>query len=354
MPDWTRSMIQTYEYLKVDPGTWMNSELLNHITGCSITRDCSTDTLCYATIDATEVLPECYVRVYLVCTQDRITEKIPLGTFLVQSPSTSYNGKVYHISMDAYSPLLELKDSKPPFGYSIPKGTNIMELAARLCSENCRAPVVETTCNETLKADFISTDDDTWLSFLSDLIANADYIFDIDEMGRILFEKKQDIASLQPVETYVDDDLSILYPDTDLDQDFYGIPNTVEVIYSSLNGHLFAKAVNNDASSPISVANRGRVVLYRVVNPEFPGAATQAYLNRYAEQVLRELSTLEYTLHYSHGFTPVRVGDCVRIFYSAAGLEDVKVCIKTQTIECAPGCKVSETGVYTRRLYEEG
>jgi hypothetical protein len=347
-------MAQTFEYLKVDPATWMNSEPLNFITGCSITRDCSADTLYYATIDSTEVLPESYVRVYLVCTQDKITEKFPLGTFLVQTPSTSFNGRISHISMDAYSPLLELKDSKPPFGYAVPKGTKIMELAAKLCRENCRAPVVETSNTEVTKSDFIATEDDTWLSFLSDFIANADYIFDVDEMGRILFEKKQDTASLQPVTTYFDDDMSILYPDTDLKQDFYGIPNVVEIVYSSLNGHLFAKAVNNDTSSPISVANRGRIVLHRIMNPDFPGAASQEYLNRYAEQTLREMSTLEYTLQYSHGFTTARVGDCVRIYYSKAGLEDVKVRISSQTIECVPGCKVSETGVYTQRLYGEG
>ena len=45
------------------------------------------------------------------------------------------------------------------------------------------------------------------------LISNAKYSFDLDELGRILFSPNQDIASLQPVWTYVDGNSSILYPD---------------------------------------------------------------------------------------------------------------------------------------------
>lgn len=353
MPDWTRSMIQTYEYFKVDPSTWMNAERLTKITKCSITRDLATDTLCQASIDSTERIPECYVRAYLVTKQDGIVERTPLATVLVQTPSVEFDGRVTSISMDAYSPILELKDSKPPFGYAIKRGMNIMDLAYDLCSENCRAPVVRTTSNETTKTHFIATDDDTWLSFLTDLIANAGYEFDVDEMGRILFKKKQDIAALQPVATYFDDNVSILYPDIDMNQDFYGIPNVVEVVYSSFNGYLYSKAVNDDPSSPISTVSRGRKIVRRFINPDFSGAATQSYLDRYAEQTLRNLSTLECSVRYSHGFTPARAGECVQIFYENAGINGVKVLITSQTIECAPGTKVSEVGMYTQHLYGE-
>jgi hypothetical protein len=56
---------------------------------------------------------------------------------------------------------------------------------------------------------------------------------------------------------------------------------------------------------------------------------------------------------YSHGYCPVRIGDCVRLNYRRAGLDDVKAMVKTQTIKCSSGgCEVSETAVFTKKLWK--
>ena len=213
MADWASSMQQTFEYYIVDPGTWRDTKKLNNVKSCTISRDSDTETLGSATIDITESLGECYVRVYLITLQNGIKEKHPLGTFLVQTPSSSFDGKVRSVSMDAYTPLLELKENPPPLGYSVLEGDNIMQKAYQICRENTRAPVVETPCEETLKYDFVANTDDTWITFITDLIGNAKYSFALDEMGRILFSPKQDTAALQPVWTYDDGNSSILYSD---------------------------------------------------------------------------------------------------------------------------------------------
>ena len=137
--------------------------------------------------------------------------------------------------MDTYTPLLELKEGMPPLGYSVAKKENVMDMVYRLTREHARAPVITPNCTKKLFYDFVANTDDTWLSFLIDLMANAKYKFSLDEMGRILFAPDQDTASLQPVWTYTDDNSSILYPDLTMDHDLYGIPNVVEVIYSSGN-----------------------------------------------------------------------------------------------------------------------
>ena len=107
MPDWLSSMQQTFEYYVVDSITWKDTKKLDTIISCSITRDLETETLGSATFKVSDFIGECYIRVYLITIQNGITEKHPLGTFLVQTPSTSFNGKVQSISMDAYTPLLE-------------------------------------------------------------------------------------------------------------------------------------------------------------------------------------------------------------------------------------------------------
>ena len=351
MPDWTKSMQQTFEYYIVDPGTWKDKEKLETVKKSSIKRDSEAETLGSASIDITESVGEAYVRIYLITIQNGVTEKHPLGTFLVQTPSSSFDGKIRNVSMDAYTPLLELKENPPELGYSILKGENVMSVAYRLCREHLRAPVVETTNSKDLYDDFVANANDTWLSFIADLVANAKYTLGLDELGRVIFLPVQDTASLQPVWTYTDDNSSILYPDLNMEHDLYGIPNVVEVIYSKGGYSYYAKVVNDDPNSPTSTVNRGREILYRESNPDSLGIPTQKQLNEYAEQLLRNKSSLEYTITYSHGYCPVRLGDCVRLNYKRAGLTDIKAKVISQSIECVPGCKVTETAVFTTKLW---
>lgn len=351
MADWTKSMQQTFEYYVVDPGTWKDVRRVDTVKSCSITRDSETETLGSATFNITESLGECYIRVYLVVIQNGVKERFPLGTYLVQTPSTSFNGKVRDVSMDAYTPLLELKENPPPLGYSILKNENIMDIAYRLTREHARAPVVKADCDTTLYYDFVADTSDTWITFLSDLIANAKYLFELDEMGRILFSPKQDVNSLQHKWTFDDGNSSILHADFSMNHDMYGIPNVVEVVYSNGGDHYYSRVVNDDANSPISTVNRGREILHRVTDPDLAGNPTEAQIQEYAERLLRELSSLEYTITYTHGYCPVRVGDCVRLNYNRMGLTDVKAKVISQSIKCEVGCPVTEKAVFTTKLW---
>lgn len=351
MANWTESMQQTFEYYTVDPVTWADDKKLDTIKSSSISRDSEAETLGSASIDVIDLLGECYIRIYLVIIQNGLKEKIPLGTFLVQTPSSSFDGKVRTSTMDAYTPLLELKEKQPPIGYSLLKDSNIMQNAFMIARENVRAPVVEANSIETLYGDFVSNTDDTWLTFLQDLISNAKFEFALDEMGRILFAPKQDLASLQPVWTYNDDNSSILYPEISMNHDLYGIPNVVEVIYSSGSDYYYKRVVNDDPNSPISTVNRGREIIHREVNPSLTGRPTELQIEEYANTLLRDLSSVEYTLSYKHGYCPVRLGDCVRLNYVKAGITDVKAKVISQTIKCQAGCEVTEKAVFTTKLW---
>lgn len=351
MVDWTSSMQQTFEYYVVDPVTWKDSKLINNVKSCTITRDAEVETLGSASINITESVGECYIRAYLITIQNGVKEKHPLGTFLVQTPSSSFDGKIRNVSMDAYTPLLELKENPPPIGYSLVKGTNIMDLAYQISRENARAPVVKTECDTVLFNDFVADTNDTWLTFLTDFLANAKYEFALDELGRILFSPKQNLASLQPVWTYDDSNSSILYPDFTMDHDLYGIPNVVEVIYSRGKEYYYSRVVNDDSNSPTSTVNRGREIIHRVTDLSMIGDPTQNQIQEYAERLLSELSSIVYTVTYSHGYCPVRIGDCVRINYKGAGLTDIKAKVISQNIKCESGCQVTEKAVFTTKLW---
>jgi hypothetical protein len=364
MPDWTKSMEQSFEYYTVEPTTLADVKRLNVVKSASFNRDAELETLGSATIDVTNSVGESYIRGYLKTVQNGITEKFPLGTVLVQTPSSSFNGMVMNVSMDSYTPLIELKEKRPPLGYTVRKGTRIMDAAYDIIRSNARVPVTkvgpkyETNADgeqidvsPKLQYDFVANTNDTWLTFVIDLIANAEYELGLDELGHILFLPKQDMASLQPVWTYDDSNSSILYPEITISHDLYGIPNVVEVIYSYGSQYREAIAINDDPNSPTSTVNRGRKIVYRDTDPRLAGYVTQEQINEYAEKLLRELSTVQYSVTYTHAYCPVRVGDCVRLNYTKAGITDVKAKVVSQNTKCTPGCPVSEKAVFTNKLW---
>lgn len=351
MPDWTKAMQQSFEYYVVDPGTWRDIKRLDNVLSSSINRDAETETLGSLTLDVADPIGECYVRVYLVTIQNGLKEKHPLGTYLIQTPSYDFDGKVKSVKLDAYTPLMELKEKKPPLGYSILENANIMENAYLIAKDNLRAPVFKVDNEEILHQDFVANTDDTWVTFLTDLVANAKYSLGLDELGKVIFMPIQDTASLQPVWYFSDDNSSILQPNIEMTQDLYGIPNAVEVIYSTNKKYFYAKVTNDDPNSPISTVSRGREILHREMNPSTIGNPSQEQLEDYAKRLLRALSSLEYRVTYTHAYCPVRIGDCVMINYTRAGIKNVKAKIVSQKIECVPGCPVTETVVFTNRLW---
>ena len=353
MIDWTSTMQQTYEFYIVDPISWKDTKLIRNVKSCTINRDSTAETLGSASLSMTEIIGECYVRIYLITIQNGVKEKHPLGTYLVQTPSSSYDGRIKEITMDAYTPLLELKEKQPPLGFTIEKKTNeaIMTAAHRLAQEYSRAPVVPAKSTTKLTSNFTAGTDDTWLSFINDLAASDKYKFDLDEMGRILFSPIQKLEALQPVCTFDDSNSSILYPEVSIEHDIYGIPNVVEVTCVIGNAIYYSKAVNDDENSPTSIINRGREITRRVDNPNLAGVTNQSQVDEYTKQVLKDLSTIEYTVTYTHGYRPVRIGDCVKLNYVRAGLREVKAKIISQSIKCEPGCPVTEKAIFTKKLW---
>lgn len=344
-------MQQTFEYYIVDPLTWQDKKQLNNVVSSTIDWDSETDTLGSLSISIGEPLEECYIRIYMIVIQNEKKYKLPMGTFIVQTPTTSFDGKVRTVSLDAYSPVIELKEKQPPLGYAVLEGANIMDIAYRLVRENVRAPVYKVEDEKILEFDFVANTDDSMVTFIRDLIANAKYSLMLDEMGNVLFAPVQEVATLQPKFTFSDDNSSILHPTIELKHDLYGVPNVVEVIYSNGNVCYFSRIVNDDVNSPISTVNRGREIIKRVMNPSGLGNPSQEQVDMYATTLLKNLSSLEYTVSFTHGYCDVRVGDCVRLNYDRAKINNIKAKIIRQSIECSAGATVTTTAVYINKLW---
>ena len=215
--------------------------------------------------------------------------------------------------------------------------------------------------NMILTGDFVADPEDNWFVYISDLLKQINQRFDIDEMGRVGFASTRNLDLKQPIWTFTDDNSSILDANVDLDCDLFGIPNVVEVIYSnaSPNNNVYVRCVaeNHDPNSPLSIENRGRRITHRITDPGFVGIAAssvaEVQVKDYAKQTLKQFSTIERTITYTHGYCPVRLDDCVRFNYTRAGLTNIKARVIKQSIKCTPGCPVTEKAVYTTKLIDE-
>lgn len=357
MPDWSKSMQQRFEFYTVDPTSWENEELIENVETASVSRDLNADTLGSASVDIANFVGEKYIREYLVTIQNGLEEKFVLGTHLLQSPSYSFDGMNYKATIDAYTPLMELKEQYPPFGYTIRKGVNIPQETLSLINGVCRAPVSDIYARYTnpdaeieLRENFVANPDDTWFTFLNKFIKKAMYSLTLDERGVISLAPLQTLDNLTPMWTFDDGNSSILYQDVTVDKDIFGIPNVIEIY----KGAKVSIRKNTDSSSPVSIQNRGREIVYREVNPNIAGGMKeQQALDEYAETTLKRMSTAQYSIDFKHGYCPVRIGDCVMLNYAKAGLNNVRARIISQTIDCKPGCTVTSKAVYTEKLFKE-
>lgn len=353
MADWTASAGHTYEYWKVDPSTWRDSEPLGLVTSCSITRDDS-ELMGSADLDTDEEIEgEVYIRAYLIVEQPAGSgnrERFCLFTFLAQSPKRKMNGKRITRSLTCYPPTIELKDTKPPIGYTVAKGSNVGVAAEQICRAHCRAPIMTISTTSTLDEPLVASDSDSWLTFVQALLDKGGLTMAIDEWGRLSFPPEKDVSSLSPVWTYDDSNSSILLPEVDEERDWFGVPNVYEAVLSKNDKVLVGRAVNDSESSHLSTVSRGREVYERETSPDVPEGATQEDLANYAKAKLRELSCVERSVEYQHGFNQVRVGDSVGIDYTVHGY-NVTAKVISQKITCDTACTVQETAKFTEDMW---
>lgn len=354
MIDWSRQMSQDFEYWVVNPNTWTDSRKLDYVNSCSIKYDASAETIGTANFTSYERLPECYVRAYLIAKQNGIEYKIPLGTNLVQTPSVKYDGFVKSMSINAYSPLVELRSNSPSIGYSILKNTNVSSVFNSIYSSNCRAPLIGLyNTDKKVFSDFVAEDSDSWLSFLNSLLAMDDRYITINANGEVGVAKNERMKAIEPSYIFTDNNSSILYPDTTDAYDYFDIPNRVEVSYSGDTASYFSRVENTDQNSELSIPNRGRVVLYRETSPEFTGIPNQTLVDQYARNLMKTKCTITHEITIKHAYCGVGINETVILDMKGAGYNMIKGLITSQSIDCSPGIPTTSTIKYSEELWTD-
>lgn len=362
--DWGRPMTQRWVYAEVDPDTWEDVRELSTVAGCTITRDLDSELRESASFEIDGEQPgETFIRVYIEADerlptvrhadsfekQRTASERMAVGTFLCQTPSLKADGRVRTLTVDAYSPLIELADDRPPYGYTA-RG-KVEEALEQIVGSVSHAPFVGYGSQKSIAGSLVANEDDTWLTFCRTIASYAGCDIACDEQGRVVMEPVRAPSALLPMWTFDDSNSSVLLPDFEETFDWFGLPNRCEVVWSEEARTLVGVAENKDAASPLSTVSRGRKVTVRHDNPEgLEEGCTQAQVTSRAKQLLEEASVVEREYVANHGFCKVRAGDAVRIRYARFGV-DVTAQVRSQEISCVTGATVKSVCKVTERMW---
>lgn len=353
--DWSKSMVQTYQFFKVNPNTWMDEKKLENFESASVAFDSNDETICSGSLTGEIIDDEFYIRIYLICTQFGYVYKFPLATLLVMSQLSGYNGRRYQYSVNAYSPLIELKEKYPPIGYSmICRKNEVLGNVLKILAEHLRAPVITTITTPVLSTDefiFTAEFDDTWLSYIISILSSIGYHLGVNAKGEVYLSPDIiNVNAVKSVYTYTDDNSSILLPDISDEYDIYGIPNVVELLHSNPNNNYFVRIVNKDPDSKTSTISRGREIVYRA-NTDEGYILSKDQVQNLAVNILKKKSEVEHIIEYKHGYNPVTLGDGITMNYTRSGYRHQKAVVISQIIECKNGCVVTEKAKYSSYLW---
>lgn len=345
-----------FEYYEVDPISWSDIKKLDCLFGANITRDLSSATLSSASFSTNKFINEAYIRVYYVCEDQNNMTRIPMGTFLVQTPRLQYSNKSFSCSLQAYSSLIELKENKVPLGYSYDRKHKLEPkvFVENIFSQHLRPKFnkdksyLSFTVNDAPKV-FIAENQEDWLSFLESFLGTMKTTIRLDDTGLPYIFKSKEFKELVPVYTYNDDENSILFENLSIEYDLYSKPNVLNVHFVNAEGRESCTIIrkNEDIESPFSIQNRGRIiegdteiVFYGNSNP------SKSEMENMADSISKDVFSITYTVQYVHGYSPVNIGDAVILNYHSAGLDNIKAIVTNQSISCQTGLQIQETATF--------
>ena len=338
--DWSIGMQQRIRYYEVDRSTWRDYREIDGVASCDVTRDLESSTLESAKLTIVGgTISEAVIRAYIECRQDGPWERFGIGTWICQTPRRTWRRGVGELEVRAYSPLLAVKDDKPPVFHTVHQGVD-PAVAAIAALKHGIAPVHACSSGNELDEPWSCDIGDSWLDEAWTMAGYADMGVRVRSDGEVYLDADREPSALAPVWTYEDGANSILIGGIDDECDWYGLPNVVQVVASTDTSTFVGEAVNNDGASALSTVSRGRDVVERITDPEL-AVVTQASADRLARKKMEELGHVERRLTYEHGYCPVVIGDCVRVLSRRHGV-NAKARVVKQTLSLKTGCTVTE------------
>ncbi len=283
MIDWSRGYSCEYSLVGIDPRTWTKTTSVNRIASANVNRDGTDDVplLETATLTIDGDIEDGWYRILAKASQDGISENQALGTFLMNSSSSTYYGTARKTSsVNGYSVLKPCSTMKCHIGEYAPKGGSVGAWVAGMLSKCTPAPVRLGSEARVALSDYFVFDSGTKvIQAVWNVLDDSEWCLQIDGDGTIWVLPKPDTPKM----TMDRGAYGILQPQFDRSVDKSDAPNVYRVVHDDKE----IEIVNSDPSSVISTVSRGYRVEEFDSNPSL--LEGESYEN-YGKRKLKELS----------------------------------------------------------------
>jgi len=243
-----------------------------------------------------------------------------LGVFMLSSPKRKSDTTGHVIrDVDAYDLLQVLKDDKVTDRYTVPAGANYIAAlktlldGAGLTSQNL------TACASVLPVSLDWPPGTAKLQIANDLLSTINYkSLTIYEVGQAVAQPYVLPSARAGDYTYVDDSLSVTFPEVEQSLDLFGVPNKWVLVVSEADQATLTSAyTNSNPASPTSTVNRGRTI----VNFGTETGVDQPTLDAKVQRLAFEASQVYEEVALETAIMPMHSdNDMITLTFSALGI----------------------------------
>lgn len=322
--DYAAGYSASFRVVRMDAGAWREEDEIARVSGISIMHSIDSDAPLVDSADLeldSTALGECYVRVYMDCSQHGSRVSVPLGTFLLESVSGEGGANSAWSNAELWSVLKPAEERELPVGWHAVRGSSSAGKAAELISHCCDCPVSYEAGSPALANDVVAGEGESYLSMAWALLSEGWAIVP-DGYGNVRIAKGGTEASVTSADV-----IGTISEEWNL----AGVPNTITVT----EGGREVTVTNSDPKSPTSTVSRGRLI-----EGDSSGQRnSDETLAMFARRLLREQSIVVRRATYKREYRDdIACGDYVTI-PGAEGLWRVV----SQSVECGAGAVVNET-----------
>lgn len=308
--DWSKGLSASYNAYIVDPITWRDTDEIEIISGSISKSEDDLRESANISVSNYESDTEQWIRIYLNARQLYDSERCPIFTGLISSPSKDIDGNVQTNSLNCYSVLKPASDILLPKGYYVSYGTDVGYILRSLLSIVRGTPIDTEGVSRMLSQTIIAENNETHLSMANKILYFMNLRMYISGDGSIIISE----ADSSPAAYFDANEFDSLETKLNIENNWFDCPN----VFRAIEGDFSAVAIDDDPDSPLSVENRGREIWMEETNCNFDIGESLA---QYAERRLREEQQVLVTVSYSRRFEPnVNVSDIISLMYPDRGL----------------------------------
>lgn len=350
--DWTKPYSASHRLVLVDRATGGETEVGDAlVAGGSVIRDDGTqvkesaDITVVGDFDPDPML----VRIYADIKQDGQSESFPLGTFVANTDSSSFDGAAKSLAVSLDGRLTELAHDAFETPFTVEAGTSPVAYAQSI-GEACGFTVVADPSTYTLtQPRCYSLDaDQSKLDVINDLLDVAGFsAAKTDPMGNLLFRRYVEPSQRPIAASYSSGDGSVLQRSITDSADGSEVANVVIVVYSTQESTVVGTAVDDLPTSRWSTVARGRRIVKRY---SYSDTVTQAQADAKAAELLATNQSVvrhvTFSVPYDSGVT---IASAVSLDYPESGVTGT-FAVVTQTFDLSSSMQMStEARAYVRR-----